>query len=520
MIRRLATIVTATAVAAATAAAPPAPARGTAPPAAPALAWVDCQDGFECATARVPLDHDRPAGPTIRLAVVRLPATDPARRIGSLFINPGGPGESGVEFLRAAGPALYSAEVRARFDLVSFDPRGVLASSPLRCFDTLDQALASRAPIPTPVTRAEERAWVRHDRALADACAKRGGPIMHHMATANVARDLELLRRAVGDRQLTFAGYSYGSYLGQTYANLFPGRVRAIVIDGIIDPVGYATGRAGEGRTVPFQLRQRQDQGVHETLQEFFRLCDLGGATCAFSAGDPRRRFARLAARLRAAPVRLPDGSAYTYNELVYNTAAAMSFPEFWPLLAQLLDALDSASAPAGPAAARRALDALRAGPAGGAGYPNVVEGGPAVLCTDTDNPRHAGAWARTARAADRRHPYVGRPVTWYSSICAQWPGRDRDRYTGPWSAATAHPVLVVGTRFDGQTRYQNAVIVSRLLPNARLLTNHGWGHTSRMARSACVDRHTSRYLLTTRPPPAGTVCGPDVIPFAPPPAG
>jgi pimeloyl-ACP methyl ester carboxylesterase len=210
--------------------------RAAAPP-VPLLGWTDCGGGFQCASAAVPPDYDQPGGQQISLALIRLPAGDPARRIGSVFLNPGGPGVSGVDFVRAVGPALFSDQVRARFDLVGFDPRGIAASTPLRCFDTFQQALGAVAPFPFPVTPAEERTWVGFDRQLAGACAQHGGAIQDHMATADVARDLDLLRQAVGDQQLTYVGYSYGSYLGTTYANLFPDRVRSLVVDSVIDPI-------------------------------------------------------------------------------------------------------------------------------------------------------------------------------------------------------------------------------------------------------------------------------------------
>jgi pimeloyl-ACP methyl ester carboxylesterase len=148
----------------------------------------------------------RPSGATITLALIRLPASGPARRIGSIFVNPGGPGESGVDAVRQGGRSLFSPEVRARFGLVGLDPRGVGVSTPLRCFESLDQALAVLPPFRFPVTAAEERVWVDADRTFARACAERGGPVLDHMATADVARDLDLLRQAVGDRQLTYVG--------------------------------------------------------------------------------------------------------------------------------------------------------------------------------------------------------------------------------------------------------------------------------------------------------------------------
>jgi pimeloyl-ACP methyl ester carboxylesterase len=524
MLRRVMLVLVATALAATLLATPMATAAPSAAPAAaaaavPALDWADCGDGFQCATARVPLDYDRPRGTKISLALIRLPAGDPARRIGSIFINPGGPGGSGVDFVRAAGPILYSDEVRARFDLVGFDPRGIIGSTPLRCFETFDQALAVLPPMAFPVTRAEERIWVRSDRALARACAQRGGAILDHMSTANVARDLDLLRRAVGDDKLSYVGYSYGTYLGATYANLFPNKVRALVVDGVLDPIAWATGRGDQARTLPFSTRLRSDQGALATLNEFFRLCDAGADNCAFSAGNPRRRFARLAERLLEEPLQLPDGQGgtfpFTYADLVGTALGAMYDPASWPDLAVFLQQLWDLAQPQAAAATLRTLRA-RLGGFQPEEYPNFVEGFPGVACSETDNPANVGAWARAARASDRRFRYFGRLWTWITSICQPWPGQDADRYDGPWTRRTSNPVLVVGTRFDPATRYQGAIILDNLLPRSRLLTLDGWGHTSLLA-SACIDGHVSGYLLTARVPPRGTVCRPDVVPFAQP---
>ncbi|ADB32040.1 TAP domain protein [Kribbella flavida DSM 17836] len=481
-------------------------------PAVPVLSWKPCGQSapeFECATAKVPLDHDQPHGPAISLALTRIRATDPSRRIGSLFLNPGGPGSSGVDFAQSVGKTLYSAEVRARFDLVGFDPRGVAASTPLTCFDTAEQAAAATAPFAFPVTVAEEREWVKYDRAYAAACARRAGPVIDHMSTANVARDLDLLRAAVGDQKLTYAGYSYGTYIGSVYANLFPHRVRAVLIDGVIDPVSDATGRNGEWRRQPVDARLKSEQGAYQTLREFLRLCDAGGATCAFSGGNPTARYDALAARLRKQPITMPDGEGgsvvVTYADLVTTSLVAMYSPVDWPEFAKYLQGLDIASA----GAVRAARAALADPP-----YTQGAEGFYGVWCTDSLNPSSASAWARAARAADRQWPYFGRRWIWGSSICANWPGRDADRYLGPFSKPTAHPVLVVGNRWDPATRYEDAVSTSRILGRARLLTVSGWGHTS-LFTSACADGYASAYLLTGALPAAGTVCRPDAVPFA-----
>jgi pimeloyl-ACP methyl ester carboxylesterase len=502
-------------------------ASGTGSAAVPHLNWGSCAaegpdlEAFQCATAVVPLDYDRPKGAQITLALARLPASDPSRKIGSLFLNPGGPGGSGVDFLFGAGPFLYSDEVRARFDLVGFDPRGIIRSTPLRCFDTFDEAIASLAPMAFPYTREEERVWIRSDRTLARACAEHGGPILDHMSTANVARDLDLLRRAVGDRKLTYAGYSYGSYLGTTYANLFPSKVRALVVDGVLDPVAWSTGRGDQARTLPFTTRLRSAKGAYATLQEFLRLCDAGGPNCAFSEGNPKRRFDRLARRLLREPAEFTDpttGETFlvTYNDLIGATLGVLYDPAVWPLWAEILQALDEQTRPAAAAAGLRAVQARLGVKFQQEDYPNFVEGFPGVACSETHNPSNIGAWPRAARAQDRQFPYFGRPWTWFSSICEPWPGWDRDHYDGPFTRTTANPVLVVGNLFDPATPYHGAVTVDRLLPRSRLLTLAGWGHTS-LFTSTCVDAYVSRYFLTTRVPPKGTVCEPDVVPFAQP---
>jgi pimeloyl-ACP methyl ester carboxylesterase len=496
---------------------------GTRSAAVPRLDWVSCGEGFEafqCATAVVPLDYDRPKGRQITLALARLPASDPGRRIGSLFLNPGGPGGSGVDMVLQGGPFLFSDEVRARFDLVGFDPRGIIRSTPLRCYETFNDALTDLPPFQFPVTREEEQVWVRSDRAIARACAERGGPILNHMSTANVARDLDLLRRAVGDAKLTYAGYSYGSYLGSTYANLFPGKVRALVVDGVLDPVAWSTGRGDQARTLPFSTRLGSAKGTYQTLQEFLRLCDAGGPNCAFSAGNPGRRFDRLARRLLREPVELPDPEGgtflFTYAELIGTTRVVLYDPAVWPEWAEVLQQLDELTSPETAAASLKALRARLGAGFQQEDYPNFVEGFPGVACSETHNPSNVGAWARAARAQDRQFPYFGRPWTWFTSICEPWPGWDDDHYDGPWNRTTANPVLVVGNRFDPATPYHGAVTVDRLLPRSRLLTLAGWGHTSLFA-SACVDAHVNTYLLTTRVPAKGTVCQPDVVPFAEP---
>jgi len=498
------------------------PATGRAEAAPSKVAWSKCHADlgrFECGTVRVPLDHDQPNGTRISIALVRLPATDPGRRVGSLFLNPGGPGGSGVDFTLFAGPSLFTEDVRARFDLVGFDPRGILRSSALRCFGTPRQWDPFFTPFAFPTTPDEEQTRMAADRHLIAACDQRGGRIAEHMSTANVARDLDLLRQAVGDEKLSYAGYSYGSYLGVTYANLFPGRVRALVVDGVVDPIAWATGTGDEARTLPFAARLGSDVAAQATLREFFRLCDAGGPRCALS-GDASARFAALAARLKAHPLTfaLPDGSTVRvdYSLLIAATFGALYDSSIWEELAEVLADVEAQAGSAAPAARLRRL-AVRPeliAKRGFPRYPSFIEGTPAVACTDTDNPDDYSAWS-TAAAASDASGYFGRLWIWgFSSLCAEWPHADGDRHTGPFNAATPNPVLVVGTRFDPATRYEGAVTVARLLPNSTLVTLEGWGHTS-LFLSRCADDAVARYLVRPQASGDDVVCAQDDVPFS-----
>jgi pimeloyl-ACP methyl ester carboxylesterase len=493
-------------------------------PATPKVSWSKCYSQFgpfECGTVQVPLDYDQRNGAAISLAVVRLPAADPSQRIGSLFLNPGGPGESGVDFVVFASQFLFPSDVLARFDIVGFDPRGIGRSTALRCFGNPKQWGPYFTPFAFPMTPEEEQLWIAGDRYLDAACDQRGGKIADHMSTANVARDLDMLRQAVGDQMLTYAGYSYGSYLGATYANMFPNKVRALIVDGVLDPIAWSTGRGNEAATLPFSTRLHSDIGAQATLDEFFRLCDAGGPNCAFS-GDAAGRFAALADRLLAEPINLtfPDGSQFffDYSALIGSSLGAMYDSFSWADFAQFLADIESFSNQAQLAAQAKSFIAPPAyiTKRGFPTYPNLLEGFPSVACSDSVNPDSYAAWSTAGAQADADNGYFGRIWTWASAICAEWPHADSDRYMGPFDRETANPVLVIGNLYDPATPYHGAQVVADLLPNSALLTLHGWGHTS-LGFSQCVNAAVAAYLINIETPAPGTVCEQDFIPFANP---
>jgi len=292
-----------------------------------------------------------------------------------------------------------------------------------------------------------------------------------------------------------------------------------VIIDGLLDPIAWTTGAGGTGSTVPFSTRLRSDAGARDTLSEFFRLCDAGGASCAF-APNSAARFAALGTRLKAHPVQVtfPDGSTgeVNYSILIGMTLGAMYDSSSWESFASALADLEAQASAATLGVRFQRFwhpDNVYIPKRGFPHYRNFVESFPAVACADSDNPHSYGAWSTAGAAADAAFGYFGRIWTWASSICAAWPTSDADRYTGPWNHNTANPVLIIGNQFDPATRYQGAVIAAGLLPNSRLLTVHGWGHTS-LFISSCADAVQTRYLVDLTLPSVGKVCEQDHVPF------
>lgn len=490
-----------------------------------AFDWQACADapGFECSVFPVPLDYDSPGSGTIDLAVIRHVATDPVHRLGSLFFNPGGPGDSGVSAL----PELYDlfpAQVRADFDLVSFDPRGVGGSAGVFCFPSPDQesALVNQAPVGFPVGRDEQQTWIEVYRQFGQACGDNAGPVLGHMSTANVARDMDRLRQAVGDPKLNYLGISYGTYLGATYANLFPSRVRAMVLDSDIDAGAWADELTGTA--LGTFLRIGSDQGSGQTLAEFVQECgNVDASRCAFSAGSPdatRAKLDALLARFRAGPI-VVEGTPIPYAAVVAAIVSGLYVvsPDpargriGWTGLAGILQVLWTASS-GGTVPSRAGGPAVRLLTRRGPtllGEPSYLAGVYGVLCSDSPNPRLPWLYPAQEAYADARSGPVGSLWAWQSEPCATWPvAADPDRYLGPFDHVTAAPILLVGITHDPATPYQAAVNLSQELARARLLTVDGSGHTSLLNPSTCALADESAYFIDGALPPVGAVCHQD----------
>jgi pimeloyl-ACP methyl ester carboxylesterase len=506
-----ATVATALALpaAAAGAAAPSAPA-GPAQRAVPVIVWGSCGSDpalakFQCASVAVPTDYDRPRGATTTIALTRLPAS--GERIGALFTNPGGPGGSGVSFVQGNALSTYSAQVRARFDIVGFDPRGVGRSDPATCFPTAAEETAAAADvIAFPMNKAEVRQLTAVNAKIGRSCTKTSPERFAHYSTANVARDLDLLRQAVGDEKLTYIGYSYGSFLGATYAKLYPNKIRALAIDGAWRPSSYSGSAVNDA---PLGVRLGQAKGAAEVFAQFKAECRKAGPSqCALAKrGDPGIAAERVLERLKTNPGELtaPDGTmvTITYPMMVGIVFSALYEPAGWPELAAMMAQLD----------ARRTAGATTKLLAGKEDYASV--GTSLQPCVESQQTGRPFAYEAMANAADKKYPHFGRLRTWVGQTCEFIPIRDTDAFRGPWTKLrTDAPVLVIGTRHDPATPYEGTGPYAELYRDAHLLTVNGWGHTT-LGKSACADAAITQYLVKLQRPADGATCAQDRQPFA-----
>jgi pimeloyl-ACP methyl ester carboxylesterase len=495
-----------------TAAAEPGQAARSAGPVSESIPWGECnppREGLQCTRIRVPLDWDRPNGRTIRLAVIRHLASKPNQRIGTALANPGGPGDTGVGLV-SGDPDGIDELVGGRFDVVSWDPRGTNASTRVRCFENGGREARFWAGASIPTTKVASKRYRRRTAALARRCGKHSGRLLPHISTADTARDMDHLRQLVGEDKLTYIGFSYGTFLGQTYANMFPDRVRAMLLDGVVDPVEYS--KSAESRIAGGVAPA---DGVFDQL---LSLCEgAGPARCALAGGSesPAERFEQLVARLKRAPIPAPGAKPpltsrekLNYGDLLMSQFNQLRGPDLWPQ-----DARDLAAAVGGDGSALETEARKLRGPDGFAGATISA----AISCADAPARRGSRSWPRLIKRFTRISRFYGPILGWWLwAPCASWPVRGEDNYRGPWDATTPNPILLIGTTGDPATGYANAVRSEQLLGNAVLLTHEGYGHVSFRDPSACIERAYVDYLTELITPPRGSVCRADQQPFDP----
>jgi pimeloyl-ACP methyl ester carboxylesterase len=459
-------------------------------PSVGAVKWTSCSpSGFECGTVAVPLDYAHPDKGTISIALNRKPATDQANRIGSVLTNPGGPGASGIQFLQ--GEAASMTNLNRRFDLIGFDPRGIGQSAPVRCltgreedtFNALDSVLDDSQ---------EKQAYIDADKNFAAGCMQRSAQVLPFVDTVSAAKDMDLIRAAIGDEKLTYLGFSYGTFLGQTYAHLFPTHVRALALDGVLDPSLSAN-----------DLLLAQLVGFEHNLQAFLADCSSrksASTPCAYAAsGDPATKLTNLMTRLDTSP--MPVGSrALTRSLAVIGVLLGLYSESFWPTLDQALAATDQG----GGALLLRLADFYLARNADGT-YDNETDANFAVNCLDRPVAKDVATYDQLGPQYAQVSPMFG-PAFQYSNLgCAYWPVPPTG-HAGPLSADGAPPILLVGGTGDPATPYAWAQAVNKQLAGSVLLTRNGNGHTSYDA-STCAHSAIDAYLINLTLPPAGTVC-------------
>ncbi len=451
---------------------------------------------LECARVAVPLDWYRPDGDKIELAVIRHRASRPRERIGSLFFNWGGPGVAGVPKVRDMAAEL-DAMGRGRFDVVSWDPRGTGESDHIVCFDneqSRKEFWGRDWSIPT--TRAESVKYVPKTVAFVRACTSHSGELLAHISTADTVRDLDYLRQLVGDPQLNYRGISYGTFIGQTYANMFPQRVRAMVLDGALDPIAFTDGTA---ESIASSIAD-----ADLVFDKFQSLCQSAGpARCDLAAHGPvAPRVRRLLARLRRAPIH-----KLTYGDALIVLWVRLGAPKEWPALATDLDKAARGDGSALESTARNVKTSIEP----------ALDSAVGLQCADKPFPPRPGPkeWPEIIGRLTGVS-FISGPVNGWLlwGPCASWSVRSADRYTGPWNAFTKNRILVIGTRFDPNTAFANAVRAASRLGNAVLLTHDGYGHTSDADPSTCVARATGTYLVDLVTPPTGTKCPSNRRPF------
>ncbi|MFC7976587.1 alpha/beta hydrolase [Streptomyces cinereoruber] len=457
------------------------------------LKWRDCGvESFQCATLRAPLDYAKPDGEEIELAVSRVRATGPGKRIGSLLVNPGGPGGSAVGYLQAYAGIGYPAPVRARYDMVAVDPRGVARSEPVECL-TGPQMDAYTQVDQTPDDAAETDALSAAFKDFAAGCAKRSGKVLPHVSTVETARDMDVLRAVLGDERLSYVGASYGTFLGATYAELFPDRVGRLVLDGAMDPSLPA-----------LDLNRDQTAGFETAFRAFAADC-VGRPDCPLgtgsvpAAGEALKKFFRA---VDAEP--LPTGESRKLGESLATTGviAAMYDEGAWP---QLREALAQAKGGRGAGLLALADSYYEREPDGE--YANLMAANAAVNCLDLPAAYRGPAdAAKAVPSFEKASPVFGRGLAWAALNCTYWPSPATGR-PHRITAEGAAPILVVGTTRDPATPYKWAESLAAQLSSGTLLTYEGDGHTAYGRGSDCVDTEINTYLLEGTPPRDGKRC-------------
>ena len=455
------------------------------------VAWADCDEGFECGSLTVPLDYQDPAGKTIKLALIRLLASKPEDRIGSLLLNPGGPGGSGIEYVKAATMVTTGA-VRDVYDLVGFDPRGVGQSEPVNCLtqQEADELLASDATVDN---EAEEADIISAATDFGAKCEARDPEIARHIDTVSVAKDVDILRAVLGDERLNWLGKSYGTYIGAIYAELFPGRVGRMVLDGAVDPnLGL------------IELTREQAQAFEVALDRYISNC-VGSGDCPLgnTTAKAKSKFAELRARVKSSPLSTGDKARPLTESLFLNGVLLGLYQASygWDSLTIALQGMVE-----GDGEPMLSLVDLFTNRVDGKFQDNSLDALSAVNCLDFPVRPTLSEVEALTQELKKSAPVFGEWIAWSALSCTYWPfPAPHDRVV---KAEGTAQVLIIGTTYDPATPVQWATGLSRAITNSVVVTFNGDGHTAYLEPGAtCVNRIVDAYLVNGLSPEGNTVC-------------
>jgi pimeloyl-ACP methyl ester carboxylesterase len=462
------------------------------------LVWGPCDDeivtddALDCAVLDVPLDPQDPDGETIPIEMVRLPATDPESRVGAILFNPGGPGGSGFDYVAQAGTTMASEMGLFDFDIIGFDPRGVDRSNGIRCLT--DAEVDATVYLDTsPDTPEEQAALDASDGQFDAACIEKYGDTLIHYSTINTAYDMDAIRAALGDEQLSYIGISYGTYLGSVYATLFPDRVRALVLDAAFEPTGDSIEEQYTTQLVGFE----------EAFDNWVAWCE-GTDECAFRSDDVAAAWDQMRIDIDATPAPASDGREANQAVFEIATLSALYSEAQWPLLATAL-----AEARDGAGDKLFVLADSYVGRNDDGTYSTIEQSGTIIRCAsgiDYDLPEDPQALVDELLAVAPRFALGVRAEDFTDGCAPLMPD-----VTPPTLSYTGDaPVLVVGGLNDPATPFRWAEEMTEAMgPNARLLTYTGEGH-GQMLSSSCVTEWEGRLLVDLELPDEGEICDPD----------
>ena len=498
----------------------PAAAPGSARAQASTIGWHACTvqgAAMRCASLQVPLDYRHPGGRKITLALSEAPATAPAaRQQGDLLINPGGPGGSGLSLLGgwlqsgAIGPQGLSASVASEYNIIGFDPRGVGSSVPaLHCDPSFFTGVR---PDYIPASARAERVLINRAKAYAAGCQKRFGWLLPYMTTANIARDMDAIRAALGQQKISYFAYSYGTYIGQVYATLFPHRLRRMVLDSTVDPHG-----------VWYADNIGQDYAFQGRMEAFFSW--VAAHDGVYHLGSTRAQVQRawyaVRTGLKTRPIAGPQGPLIGPAEFDDTFLPGGYLNTFWPGLATALAGYAHAGTPVARASASRLMVAQYEEL--GAQNENEFAVYNAVECGDVNWPRNWARWNTDTRRVYRTAPFQAWDNAWFNAACAFWPVRGPARPLRIRGAGLPGILMIQGT-LDAATPYAGAQDAHKLLPTARMVVVPGGGnHGQSLAQppNTCVNGYLNRYLATGALPRGPGLVNATCPPVpAPPPGG